>query len=113
MNQDSKTDDVVRPLAGEQNWPLPPKAGDLIPAPPGPGLPGAPPAKPLSRRSWWLRVTLVLMVLAGGVGGSYYWWQRLAAQLPAGIALGNGRLEADEIDIDTKYAGRIAEITGR
>ena len=89
---------------------MPPKAGDLIPAPSGPGLPALPPAKPLSRRSWWLRVTLVLMVLAGGVGGSYYWWQRLAAQLPAGIALGNGRLEADEIDIDTKYAGRIAEI---
>jgi HlyD family secretion protein len=108
MNQDSKTDNVVRPLAAEH--PLPPKAGDLIPAPSGPGLPALPPAKPLSRRSWWLRVTLVLMVLAGGVGGSYYWWQRLAAQLPAGIALGNGRLEADEIDIDTKYAGRIAEI---
>ena len=53
---------------------------------------------------------LALAVLAGGAGASYYWWQRLHAQLPAGIAFGNGRLEADEIDIDTKYAGRIAEI---
>jgi HlyD family secretion protein len=30
--------------------------------------------------------------------------------LPPGIAWGNGRIEADEIDIDTKFAGRIAEI---
>jgi HlyD family secretion protein len=30
--------------------------------------------------------------------------------LPPGIASGNGRIEADEIDIDTKFAGRIAEI---
>ena len=31
-------------------------------------------------------------------------------RLPAGIVFGNGRLEADEINIDTKYAARIAEI---
>jgi HlyD family secretion protein len=30
--------------------------------------------------------------------------------LPPGIAFGNGRLEADEINIDTKYAGRIFEM---
>jgi HlyD family secretion protein len=30
--------------------------------------------------------------------------------LPPGIAFGNGRLEADEINIDTKYAARIGEI---
>jgi HlyD family secretion protein len=32
------------------------------------------------------------------------------AGLPPGIASGNGRLEADEIDIDTKFAGRIATL---
>jgi len=49
--------------------------------------------------------------LAGGVGGgAYYWWQRLHPALPPGIYFGNGRLEADEINIDTKYAARIAEI---
>lgn len=31
-------------------------------------------------------------------------------QLPPGIAYGNGRLEADAIDIDTKFAGRIAKL---
>jgi pyruvate/2-oxoglutarate dehydrogenase complex dihydrolipoamide acyltransferase (E2) component len=30
--------------------------------------------------------------------------------LPSGIAWGTGRIEADEIDIDTKFVGRIAEI---
>jgi HlyD family secretion protein len=30
--------------------------------------------------------------------------------LPTGIAFGNGRIEAQEIDIDTKFAGRIAGI---
>jgi HlyD family secretion protein len=30
--------------------------------------------------------------------------------LPPGIASGNGRIEADEIDIDTKFAGRISEM---
>jgi HlyD family secretion protein len=53
---------------------------------------------------------IALAVLAGGAGATYYGWQRLHPQLPAGIAFGNGRLEADEIDIDTKYAGRISEI---
>jgi HlyD family secretion protein len=34
----------------------------------------------------------------------------MRSQLPPGIAYGNGRLEADAINIDTKYAGRIAEL---
>ena len=111
MNQDSKTDDAARLAVGEKNWPLPPKAGDLVPTSSSPGLPvPASPVKPTPSRRWWLRLALALVVMTGGVGASYYWWQRLAAQLPAGVALGNGRLEADEIDIDTKYAGRIAEI---
>ena len=61
-------------------------------------------------RNWLIRAVIALAVLAGGAGASYYGWQRLHPQLPAGIAFGNGRLEADEIDIDTKYAGRISEI---
>ena len=31
-------------------------------------------------------------------------------QLPPGIAYGNGRLEADALDVDTKFAGRIAKL---
>ena len=66
--------------------------------------------KRLPSRRWWLRVAVLLAILAGGAGGYYYWWQHLRSALPAGIVYGNGRIEADEIDIDTKYAGRIAEM---
>jgi len=53
---------------------------------------------------------LALGVIGGGAGVYYYWWQHSQSQLPPGIASGNGRIEADEINIDTKFAGRIAEI---
>jgi len=67
-------------------------------------------AKRETSRRWLVRAVLALVVLAAGTGGSFYAWQKLHPPLPAGIAFGNGRLEADEIDIDTKYAGRIAEL---
>jgi HlyD family secretion protein len=67
-------------------------------------------AKRAPSRRWWLRLALAFAVLAVGGGGAYYWWQRLHPALPAGIVFGNGRLEADEINIDTKYAARIADI---
>jgi len=61
-----------------------------------------------SRRIWPLLAAAVLVL---GVGsGAGYWWLHRAPGLPPGIAFSNGRLEADEIDIDTKFAGRIAEI---
>jgi HlyD family secretion protein len=53
-------------------------------------------------------VLAVLLVCGGGAG--IYWWKHAQAQLPLGISWGNGRLEADEIDIDTKFPGRIAEL---
>ncbi len=67
-------------------------------------------AKPSRVRRWRLLAFVALIILLGGAGGSYYWWQRLHPALPPGIFFGNGRLEAEEINIDTKYAGRIAEI---
>ena len=51
----------------------------------------------------------LLLITAAGVIG-WLWWHERQIQLPAGIAYGNGRLEADEIDIDTKFAGRIAKL---
>jgi HlyD family secretion protein len=48
-------------------------------------------------------------VLIAGAGGAY-WWMHRAPPIPAGIAWSNGRIEADEIDIETKFAGRIAEV---
>ena len=61
------------------------------------------------RRIRW--ITLALLVLLGGAGGAgYYVWKQAHPPVPVGISFGNGRIEADEIDIDTKYAGRVAEL---
>jgi HlyD family secretion protein len=68
----------------------------------------APAVKPPKRN--WIKTGLLLLVLVGAAGGAAYWWLHPRAGLPAGIASGNGRLEADEIDIDTKFAGRIAKL---
>lgn len=56
------------------------------------------------------KYTLVI-ILALVAAGGYYAWQKLNnSGLPAGIATGNGRIEAVEIDISTKSPGRIREI---
>jgi HlyD family secretion protein len=51
----------------------------------------------------------VAVLLAGG-GAGYYAWKAAHPGLPLGISVGNGRVEADEIDIATKFAGRVAEL---
>lgn len=61
----------------------------------------------LSGKGPWFLVALLLVVATG----SYYAWNHLRGDgLPDGIANGNGRIEAVEIDISTKTAGRISEI---
>jgi HlyD family secretion protein len=65
--------------------------------------------RPVRRRLRW-RLALLLLALGAGAGGGYYWWSLRQFHLPPGFAYGNGRLEADPIDIDTKFAARIAEI---
>src|ERR1700731_2112293 len=53
---------------------------------------------------------IYVAVLAGLAVGGYFVWQRLREPaLPAGFAAGNGRLEATEIAIATKLAGRVTE----
>jgi len=51
----------------------------------------------------------MVAILAGGFGAAY-WWSAHQSRLPVGIVFDNGRIEADEIDIETKFAGRIAEM---
>jgi HlyD family secretion protein len=64
---------------------------------------------PRRRRSFWFWTAL--LVLAGvAAGGAYYAWKQAHPPLPEGISMGNGRVEADEVDIDTKFAGRVAEL---
>lgn len=76
------------------------------------GLPAVIEQAPRRQRRWKLRVAVLASILlidvATGIGWS--WWWHHQRQLPPGIAYGNGRLEADQIDIDTKFAGRIAKL---
>jgi HlyD family secretion protein len=55
-------------------------------------------------------VALAALMIAGAVA---LWWILRPAGLPPGIAAGNGRIEATEIDIATKTPGRIVEILAR
>ncbi|MGL5953081.1 Macrolide-specific efflux protein macA precursor [Providencia rustigianii] len=51
-------------------------------------------------------IILVLVIVAGG----FYYWSMNSSDLPGGFAQSNGRIEATEIDIATKTAGRIDTI---
>jgi len=114
MVETNKTDDAPEPQVIDLGQ-APPTANDLVPLQQAGGLPvpqTAPvrAAKKTPKKRWWLRIAVAVAVLAGAGGGGYSFWQHMRAQLPPGIAYGNGRLEADAINIDTKYAGRIAEL---
>jgi len=57
------------------------------------------------------------MLLVGAAGLVFLGWQewtrRLGAGVPDGIVSGNGRIEAVQVDIATKYAGRIEALSVR
>lgn len=60
----------------------------------------------MKKRNWLWTITLVLLVVA-----AVLIWRRIQPpSLPEGFAAGNGRIEAVEIDIAAKTAGRIKEI---
>ena len=63
----------------------------------------------VQRKRRWFRGAAVLLLLATTAGG-LYWWAHRPPPLPAGIAVGNGRIEADPIDVATKFAGRVFEL---
>jgi HlyD family secretion protein len=74
-----------------------------------PALRPAPRGGPGRKRT--IRIALALaMIGLIAAGGGYYWWKQTLDQLPLGIVSGNGRIEADEIDISTKFAGRVATL---
>ena len=74
-------------------------------------LPSAP--KPVRRRKFpgWLLAVAVIVTLGGA--GAWYWWQQQLNALPAYIAQANGRLEAEQAEIATKYSGRIAVVLAK
>ena len=85
---------------------------DRRPQPPADSAAAKAPAMPRPARKRrppvWLLV--VACILAAGGAGAWYWWQQQLNALPPGIAQANGRLEAEQVEITTKLAGRIAVV---
>ena len=69
--------------------------------------------KPARKRKLpvWLLVSACIVTL-GGVG-AWYWWQQQLNALPPYIEKANGRLEAEQVEIATKYPGRIAVVLAK
>ncbi len=59
----------------------------------------------------WKRYGTIAVALIVLSGGAYaIWLNSQSAELPAGIASSNGRIEAERIDVAAKLPGRIAEV---
>ena len=56
------------------------------------------------------RLALAAVVAVGGYFGWQWWLAQQAEPLPEGIAFGNGRIEAVQVDVAAKYAGRVKSV---
>lgn len=65
----------------------------------------------MRRRLAKMIVGMALIALA--IAGAYAWYKLRPPGLPPGFVSSNGRIEATEIDIATKYAGRIEQVLVR
>ena len=95
---------MAREHTPERTSTIPPPSSE------GVGLPAVIPQQPPPRSSRWHHALLVVVVIAAGTRRATYWVAHREPPLPPGIVWSNGRLEADEIDIDAKFAGRIATV---
>ncbi|HEY8030919.1 MAG TPA: HlyD family efflux transporter periplasmic adaptor subunit [Methylocella sp.] len=65
----------------------------------------------LAHRRRHIHFLLVLLIgVAAGAASGWYWWRQHQNLLPAGIVWSNGRIDSEEIDIETKFAGRVLEL---
>ncbi|WP_321394722.1 HlyD family secretion protein [Emcibacter sp.] len=55
------------------------------------------------------KIVIFIIILAAIVGG-VRWWQAQQEGVLIDFASGNGRIEADQVDVATKYGGRIVAI---
>jgi HlyD family secretion protein len=53
---------------------------------------------------------LIALVVVVAIGAGVAWWLLSKPKLPPGFAGGNGRLEATQVDIAAKYAGRLKSV---
>ncbi len=98
--QDQKEQTKQAALVPEQSLPLIPSEPRHLPVP----------VRQNGKRRSWRAAAALLIIVIGAAGGGYTIWNRMHPPLPVGISVGNGRIEADEVDIDTKFAARVAEL---
>ncbi len=60
-----------------------------------------------------IRISTVASFAVGGYVGWQWWLAQNSNPLPEGIVFGNGRIEAVQVDIAAKYAGRVREVLAR
>ncbi len=89
------------------------KRGAQGPAPPEAGATGTKPKATPRRKKRFGPVVIVACLLALGGAYGWYWWQQQLHALPPGIASANGRLESEQVEIATKYPGRIAVVLAK
>lgn len=99
MTEQRSTPTAEAPEGGKKDG-----AGGPAPAAPRPSAPVTSGAPPTSRK--WLLVAVVVVV---GVAGYFGWQFFRPKKLPEGFTSSNGRIEATEIDVATKIAGRILD----
>ena len=58
-------------------------------------------------KKWFIRLAAVVVIAAAGV---LAWTQRGGPEADSGLVSGNGRIEAVEIDVAAKTAGRVREV---
>jgi HlyD family secretion protein len=61
-------------------------------------------------KSWVIKLVIFSLILVVCGAFAWQWWQKEQTALPSDIATGNGRIEADQVDITTKYSGRVRNI---
>jgi HlyD family secretion protein len=58
-----------------------------------------------------LVIAAILIGLAAlAAAGAWHWWQLRQSRLPDYVASGNGRIEAQEVHVATKYGGRVVQM---
>src|SRR6185312_128254 len=65
------------------------------------------------KREAGLRKSKTMLYLVGAslvIGGGVAWYVLSRPALPAGFAAGNGRLEANQIYVASKYPGRVKDV---
>lgn len=108
MNTPLKTETAHIPKVTTSQNP----AGNSAPQKPATdSAPQKPSVEPATvKQKKWSRLLIILGVIALAGGAGFYVWQKLHPK-NVGFAMGNGRIEATDIDIAAKLAGRIEKIS--